>query len=264
MKEFLWRGRAAIRHAAHIKHRHGRFLHSPFLFDLVHRTVFNTAGLQVPEEIVRTHRELKGSGDPMKPGEWGAGTGQSAPAVPTVGSFVRRASVPERYGALLYRLSNWFGPDVLLELGTGLGVSGMYLASGSPGTALHTMEGDSDRAHFAETLFKRLGQTGVKVHIGDLGLSLDRILPEVPKKFLAFVDGNHACEPTVAYVRKLVDASQGRGMVVLDDVYWSKGMARAWKEIIAWPEVPVAIDLHRMGILVLRNDLTPRNLKILF
>ena len=50
----------------------------------------------------------------------------------------------------------------------------------------------------------------------------------------------------------------------MDDIYWSKGMQRAWKEVIAWLEVRVSIDLFYMGILLLRRDMAKEHLKIKF
>jgi len=53
-------------------------------------------------------------------------------------------------------------------------------------------------------------------------------------------------------------------VIVLDDIYWSRGMYRAWREIISWPEVRVSIDLYEVGILLLRKDLNKAQMKIKF
>ena len=37
--------------------------------------------------------------------------------------------------------------------------------------------------------------------------------------------------------------------LVFDDIYWSKGMAKAWAEIIE--EVDFSVDLFRLGIVML-------------
>ena len=51
---------------------------------------------------------------------------------------------------------------------------------------------------------------------------------------------------------------------IMDDIYWSRDMHKAWKEIISWPEVRVSVDLFHMGILLLRRDLHKREIKIKF
>jgi hypothetical protein len=93
---------------------------------------------------------------------------------------------------------------------------------------------------------------------------LDDILPLVPERFLAFVDGNHHFEPTVTYVQKLLERAGDETIMVMDDIYWSRDMQRAWKEIITWPEVRVSVDLFHMGILLLRKDLQKTKIKVKF
>ena len=170
---------------------------------------------------------------------------------------------------MLYRISAWFKPDMIIELGTGLGVSALYLGKGSPGIPVHTIEGNQDRALYASAVFRECGLEHVEVHVGDMDRELDGIIRDSigssrEKRILAFVDGNHRYEPTTRYVRKLVEAAGEEAVVVLDDIYWSRGMCRAWKEIIAWPEVRTSIDLFHMGILLMRRDLNKAHVKIKF
>ncbi len=52
--------------------------------------------------------------------------------------------------------------------------------------------------------------------------------------------------------------------MVIDDIYWSREMHRAWKKVSELPRSRVSIDLYRMGILLLRPDLQKKRLKINF
>jgi len=159
---------------------------------------------------------------------------------------------------------------MILELGTGLGVSTIYLASGlidgtgSEHIPVHTIEGDKARAAFSETLFKRFGLDAVKVHYGDVDQQMQDLAGEIPGRFLAFVDANHKYEPTIRYVRLLLRRAGEEAIIVMDDIYWSKGMNQAWEEIISWPDVRVSIDLFHMGILLLRKDLHKTHFRIKF
>jgi predicted O-methyltransferase YrrM len=182
----------------------------------------------------------------------------------SVKSFVRHSSVSEKQGALLYRIAHWFKPEMMLELGTGLGISALYLATGSPGTPLHSIEGNTERATFAAQLVSRCALGPVSIHWGDMDEKLADILPLMPGRFLAYVDGDHYLEPTVRYVRSLMERVGEEAVIILDDIYWSKGMNLAWKELISWPETRVSIDLFHMGILLLRKDLLRESFKIKF
>jgi hypothetical protein len=83
-------------------------------------------------------------------------------------------------------------------------------------------------------------------------------------RLLVFMDGNHRFDPSVAYLRWILMQAGEEAIVVMDDIYWSREMHRAWKEVITWPEVRMSIDLFQMGLLLLRRDLNKLDLRIKF
>lgn len=236
-----WRILKYIEHLFYRKHRKGHGIHSPYLFEFVNQVLFNSRSTEVPGEVLEEHRRLRSQS-----------------------SFVRRSSVSLKYGALLYRITRWFRPEMILELGTGVGISTMYLASAAPESALHSIERDMGRAREAAELICRLCPGPVSIHWGEMEEKLEDILPLLPGRFLAFVDGNHRHEPTLAYVKALLEKAGEEALIVMDDIHWSKGMHGAWKEISSWPEVRVSLDLFHMGVLLLRRDLHKRKIKIKF
>ena len=236
-----WRIFKYISHLFHTRHRHGHGIHSPYLFEFVNTVLFNSQGTEAPREILKEHRKLR-----------------------SAYAFVRRSSVSQRYGLLLYRITRWFQPEMIIELGTGMGISTLYLSSGSPGTPLHSIERDRERAALAAQLICRCCPGPVSIHWGEMEEKLEDVGLLIPQRFVAFVDGNHHYEPTVEYVRKLMERAGDEAVLVLDDIYWSRGMYRAWKEVSSWPEVRVSIDLFHMGILLLRKDLHKTEIKINF
>ena len=237
----LWRVFKYISHQFFFRHRKGHGIHSPYIFEFVNQILFNSAGIETPAEILEEHRKM------------------SSEYV-----FVRRSSVSTRYGSLLYRIIYWFQPDMILELGTGVGISTIYLSSGAPEIPLHSIEANMERATIAAQLICRRCPGPVSIHWGEMGQKLEELLPLLSPRFVAFVDGNHHYEPTVAYVRELVDRAGDEALIVMDDIYWSRGLLKAWKEIGSWPEVKVSIDLFHSGILLLKKDLQKTSFKIKF
>ena len=241
MRYMAWRILKYIEHLFYRKHRKGHGIHSPYLFEFINRVLFNTHKTAVPQTVLEEHRRLR-----------------------TQSSFVRHSSVSMKYGALLYRIAAWFRPEMILELGTGVGISTMYLAYAAPETVLHSIERDVGRAREAAELICRVCPGPVSIHWGEMEEKLEDILPLLPGRFLAFVDGNHRYEPTVAYVKGLLEKAGEEAVIVMDDIYWSKAMHRAWKEICSWPEVRVSVDVFHTGIILLRRDLHKRKIKIKF
>ena len=259
-----WRIGKYLIHQFNLKHRHGHGIHSPYLFEFVNGVIYNDIRTEVPGWLTALHRQLRRERAML------TATGPGAPSTVkggpqrSVRSFVKGSSVSLKYGALLFRISRWFRPGVILELGTGLGISTLYLSAGSPGIPVHTIEGISERADFSEGLFKRSSLTTVKVHVGEIEEVLESLAGEVKGRMLVFVDGNHRFDPTIGYLKWILGQAGAESVVVMDDLYWSKEMARAWHEIISWPEVRMSIDLYQMGVLLLRTDLNKTELKIKF
>jgi len=236
-----WRIYQYIRHLFYTRHRKGHGIHSPYLFEFVNKVLFNARATEAPEAIMKEHRKLRA-------------------AV----AFVRRSSVSMKYGFLLYRITAWFQPEMIIELGTGMGISTLYLSGGSPETPLHSIERHRERAHQASLLTERCCPGPVSIHHGEMEDELELIKPLIPERFVAFVDGNHHYEPTLEYLRILMDRAGDESLIIMDDIYWSRGMQRAWKEVVTWPEVKVSIDLFHFGILLLRKDLLKTIIKIKF
>lgn len=236
-----WRIYQYLRHLFHIRHRHGHGIHSPYLFEFINGILFNAEGMEPPSELLTRHLELR-SEHP----------------------FVKRSSVSLKQGALLYRISRWFRPEMIIELGTGMGISAAYLATGSPGIPFHTIEKNRERARIASGLIQAGNSGAVHIHQGEMEEELEQLIPGIAPRYLAFVDGNHHFDPTLVYVRKLLQRAGEEALIVMDDIYWSKGMQRAWRAICSWPEVRVSIDLFHMGVLLLRQDLPKREIKIRF
>ncbi len=260
----MWRFLQYLKHQFHLRHRNGHGIHSPYLFEVVHGVIFNSSRMIPPDKIRDLHLGLRRDRKMLKADGPGAPSRIRTAGERSVRSFTRGSSVSLKYGALLCRFSRWFRPDVILELGTGIGISTMYLSWGSPDTPVHTIEGNRDRADFSSRLFKRSGLPAVQVHVGEIGEVLERLTGEVGGRMLVFLDGNHRYDPTLGYLRWIVKQAGEEAIVILDDLYWSKGMHRAWKEVLAWPEVRMSIDLFQMGVLLLRRDLNKVDLKIKF
>jgi len=258
-----WRILKYIEHLFYLGHRKGHGIHSPYVFDFINGVVFNAKQWQVPDQPGRVHKVMRKDCS-LIPRNEPPGEIANEHDTRSISSFIKKASVSYKYGALLYRISLWFEAESVVELGSGLGISTAYLRAGSPTASFHTVEGGRIRAILAEQVIYRSKLGKVNMHQGDIGEELPGILKDSSTRFLAYVDGNHHYEPTVAYLEQLVKHAGEESIIIMDDIYWSKGMYAAWKEVISWPGVRVSIDLYHMGILLLRSDLDKASVKINF
>jgi predicted O-methyltransferase YrrM len=183
---------------------------------------------------------------PIRSGRIGKLMGRT-PYVPTPGRVLIRASSRLSQGAWLVRLAETAAaqaggrPLQVVELGTCVGISGMYLLAGmSPngGGHLTTFEGEPQHAELAqfqlERLRRRHGLDNVtfEVRVGPFSRTVGPFFArEGPELDLVFVDGPHDEDSTLEYQRLIKPRMATRGIVVHDDIAWSDGMVRAWAKL---------------------------------
>jgi predicted O-methyltransferase YrrM len=121
-------------------------------------------------------------------------------------------------GALLRVLATSISASRILEIGTAIGYSGIWLAGGlTPTGTLITMEIDPDRARTAREHFARAGiAERVNVIVGNA----ERMIAKVAGPFdLIFQDGDKPLY--VAMLDRLVRLLRPGGLLVTDNVLWS-------------------------------------------
>jgi len=126
--------------------------------------------------------------------------------------------VDPQTGALLHALTRASGARRVLEIGTAIGYSGLWIATALPDDGmLITLERDQDRAAAARGHFEAAGvDDRVSVMVGDAS----RYLHKVAGPFdLVFQDGDKAqYEPMLP---RLLDLLRPRGILITDNVLWS-------------------------------------------
>jgi predicted O-methyltransferase YrrM len=130
-------------------------------------------------------------------------------------------------GALLRVLALSLGATRILEIGTAIGYSGIWLAGALPkGGMLFTIELDAERAAVARENFAKAGLSDrVSVMVGDAGL----LVAKVSGPFdLIFQDG--AKKLYVPLLDRLVDRLRPGGLLVTDNVLWDGDVVPGFKE----------------------------------
>jgi predicted O-methyltransferase YrrM len=181
--------------------------------------------------------------------------------VEMVGAVSPWSSVWPTWGLFLLRLVRELRPRSCLELGTGHGLSGCYQAAGlelNGAGRLVTLEGASARARIAQQGFAAVGLGRVEAIVGPLRDTLAGAARRAAPVDYAFVDAEHEEAETLEHFRTLAPHLAGPAVVVFDDIRWSDGMRRAWRQISGHPAVTAAIDLHRMGVCVVAAELVVR------
>ncbi len=166
-----------------------------------------------------------------------------------IAKLAGKSSIPQRYGKLLFRLVKYFKPENIIELGTNIGISTLYLAKGYPEAKVYTIEASKEKCEVAKKNFELLSSHNIECICGSFEEKLPEILLKLSKIDFVFIDGNHTYEATMNYFSLLAKYTHDNTIIVFDDIYWSKSMTRAWLEIQNNERVRLSIDIYRMGII---------------
>ena len=175
-------------------------------------------------------------------------------SIMTVAEVVCRAASPEIWGQFFYRLSKASRIKNILEIGTNLGVSGQYFIKaleGKKNTKFISMEGVKGLCEIASTRFDLIsGENHFEVVHGLYDKSLQNILISNIYFDLVFIDGNHRYEATLKYFELLKNNISDRAIVIFDDIHWSSGMKRAWREICTQKGIVFSINFFKLGLIM--------------
>jgi predicted O-methyltransferase YrrM len=125
--------------------------------------------------------------------------------------------VDAEVGALLRVLAHTTRATRILEIGTAIGYSGIWLAGAlPPGGMLLTIEKDAARATIARANFARAGLSDrVNVIVGDAALLINKVAGPFD---LIFQDGHKPLYVTL--LDKLVGVLRPGGLLISDNVLW--------------------------------------------
>jgi predicted O-methyltransferase YrrM len=255
---------AWLRYSFNARHRRGHGVHSPFVFDFITSVLCDHNRYKAYGMAEEYRKSLKKNKTLIGVTGFGAGSRACLSQKRVVADIAKHASVNRKFGQLLFRLARHYKPDLIIELGTSLGISTHYLALGNPDARVTTIEAEPALSAIAIEGLKDHNITNVSLINDTFDHVLPSLLPQSSGRTLVFVDGNHSRSATLKYAGFFLSALTEGSLIVLDDINWSEGMRQAWKEIQTHEKNSLTIDLFSMGIVFIKHDFFMENYTIRF
>lgn len=230
----------------------GHGVHSPFVFDFIKNVLNNKKKYDTYRSIEKIRKGLLQDTTVVEVEDFGAGSTSMRLNTRSVKDIASSSLKPSKFGQLLFRMVQYYKPQTIVELGTSLGITSCYLATGGS-AKVFTLEGSKNIAAIAKKNLKSL-HLDAKVIVGNFDETLPSLLSGIRQVDLAFIDGNHRKIPTLDYFHQFIKRANELTILIFDDIHWSEEMEDAWKEIREHPEVTVSIDLFFIGIVLFRKD----------
>ncbi len=230
-------------------------IHSPFLFDFTQNVLNNKNDYYAFKGIELIRKELLNSNSELNILDYGAGSKKGSPPKRKISTIAKNTLITPKFGRLLFHLVNHYQSKRILELGTSLGISTLYLATASSHAQIVSLEGSPEIGQTAVQNFKPLHINNIELLIGEFSETLPQALEILGKIDLAFIDGNHRRNPTIAYFEKILPFCHQNSILVFDDIHWSSEMEDAWNYIKSSEKVKLTIDLFFKGIVFFNPEI---------
>lgn len=157
---------------------------------------------------------------------------------------------------MLSNLVLYLRPKNILELGTSLGISTLYISKASPSSTVFSLEGNPEISNLAKESFQTLGAGNIQTITGPFEETLTKLLEKTNTFDIVYLDGNHRKEATIEYFELLKNKLGHQSVVVVDDIRWSEDMFEAWEFLKNHEKVVASLELWKIGFLFFNPKLS--------
>ena len=238
--------------------QHG--VHSPFVYQLVTQCFYSTKRHLTYNAIKNYRNDLKRNQLELEITDLGAGSKVMRSNKRKVSRILKYNSASLKRSKLLFRISEYFKSNSILELGTSLGVATQALILGNPNAKITTVEGCPNVANFTQENFNKQELNNISLITDNFDHAINQLGDNTYD--IIYMDGNHQKTPTLSYFESLLKHVHNDTLIILDDIYWSKDMTEAWHIIKTHPKVTVTIDTFFCGFVFFRKKQEKEHFRI--
>jgi len=241
-----------------------RALTSPLVDEFYDKVIRGTTDHPEFQAIEHYRQTLLTSQQTVTTTDLGAGSSVKNARLRSVSSIARHSLSTPKFGEFLFRLVRFLKPTTIVELGTSLGVTTLYVSLADDDSKVYTLEGCPETEQLAQQGFQQFEQSNIELRLGNIDNTLPALLKDVPTVDLAYVDANHRKAATLRYFEQLLAKTTENSVLVFDDIYWTYEMMEAWQTIKNHPRVTLSLDLFDAGLVFFRPNQTKQHFFLKF
>lgn len=238
-----------------VRYRKGYGVHSPFVYNVITKVIEESSSYYPLADIALTRLKLHYREDLVS---YPDKRNKEKSRQQTIGHFVQKKAISPKQGALLFKLTNYFKPVYILQIGTNMGLSTLYLTSYACGLHCIAMESTPEFAAVAAETLKE-ARNKVDLRVGNYPELLPKVLQDL--KQLDFVFFNTSSDELCSSLlfNECVKYVHQNTVFVFYGIKNSRKMRQLWIGICSHPDVTVTIDLYSLGIVFFNKKLYKHN-----
>ena len=233
------------------KNEHG--VHSPFVFSLVTKCFYDKKNYDEYSILKEYRNSFLQNKTTIKVTDFGAGSRVFKNNTRAINQIAKNAGISSKRAELLFRITNYFQPETILEIGTSLGLATSALSLGNPKAKITTLEGCPNTMNQCQLQLQKFNINNVDCVTTEFSSYLKTATRNCDCQLIYF-DGNHSKQATLDYFELLLPTITNETIWIFDDIHWSAHMEEAWKIIKQHPKVTVTIDTFQWGLVFFRTE----------
>ena len=227
--------------------RGGHGVHSPFVFDLITNVIEEKRRFYCYESLNSVRQQLKLNNEKI--------TYNNRKS--TIKHILKKHCFSEREDKFLFRLANYFKPEIILVSGSDLGLAPLYVTSFSKDTCCLVYEPEPSVTSIAYRLIKKYACS--PIYFCDcLSDCLSGKINFLNKGYAELIIWNKI-SPDI--FEKLLPFTNNDSVIVLSGIRSSSKDKKIWKDICSHSNVSVTVDLYNLGIVFFNPKLYRRTYK---
>lgn len=238
------------------KNQHG--VHSPFVYNLVTKCFYDKKSKPEYSTLKKYRKSLLENNNFIEVTDFGAGSRVFKSNKRQISKIAKTAGITPKKAELLFRITNYFQPENILEIGTSLGLATSALALGSrsfgKNAKITTLEGCLNTIKQCQLQLQKFNFNNVSAINTEFLSFLTSYNIQSTNYDLIYFDGNHSKKATLEYFELLLPTITNDSVWIFDDIHWSADMEEAWKIIKNHPKITVTIDTFQWGIVFFRLE----------
>ena len=213
-----------------LRYRKGFGVHSPFIYNLITKVIEEKMPYYVFDDIENFRKELLNREGLTK-------------------VLTSRETQHKNYGALLFRLVNFFKCRNVLQIGSSTGVMSLYLALPLRNSCeCYALEERPDLLEYVRTFAENFSLKNLHFMEGDYAENLLLLKTGNASFDFIFINTKGNSEKTSQAFSLVETFISGNTVMVIDNIRNDKAMKKQWQEIKNRPDVSLTIDLFSLGL----------------
>jgi len=229
-----------------LRYRKGYGVHSPFIYNLITKVIEEKTPYYVFDDIENFRNELLSNENPLK-------------------TLTAQETQHKNYGALLFRLVNFFKCSNILQIGSSTGVMSLYLALPlRKSCECYALEERPNVLKYVQIFAENYSLKNLHLLEGDYAENLLKLKPENASFDFIFINTKGDSEKTNEALRLIETFIYQNTVMIIDNIRRSKAMKKIWQETKNRPDVRLTIDLFSLGLVFFNTQLYKQHHKNYF